>query len=119
MDLYAQNILDRFKHPFHKDKKVVASLCNKEANYSCGDSVEVKLELEGETVKKYSFSSRYRNILEEWSMETASAGSFVLYTTWEGDLREWTIVDETRDNVTPAMRVAMVFIALYSSCPKQ
>jgi nitrogen fixation protein NifU and related proteins len=56
MDLYAQNILDRFKSPFHKDKKVAVSLCNKEANYSCGDSVEVTLELVGDKIKHYSFS---------------------------------------------------------------
>lgn len=56
MDLYAQNILDRFKHPFHKDKAVQPSLWNQEANYSCGDKVEAKLETEGNVLKKYSFS---------------------------------------------------------------
>jgi nitrogen fixation protein NifU and related proteins len=56
MDLYAQNILDRFKHPFHKDKSVKIALSNKEANYSCGDSVEVKLEMSGDKLKQYSFS---------------------------------------------------------------
>ena len=56
MDLYAQNILDRFKHPFHKGKAVKPSLSNQEANRSCGDSVEVALETEGGILKKYSFS---------------------------------------------------------------
>jgi len=56
MDLYAQNILDRFKSPLFKDKSVKANLSNKEANASCGDSVEVKLELTGDKLKKYSFS---------------------------------------------------------------
>ena len=56
MDLYAQNILDRFKSPLHKDKSVKTTLSNKEANASCGDSVEVKLEMVGDKLKKYSFS---------------------------------------------------------------
>lgn len=56
MDLYAQNILDRFKSPLYKDKSVKTTLSNKEANASCGDSVEVKLEIGGNKLKKYSFS---------------------------------------------------------------
>jgi nitrogen fixation NifU-like protein len=56
MDLYAQNILDRFKHPFHKDKSVKPDLQNQEANYSCGDKVDAKLETKGGILVKYSFS---------------------------------------------------------------
>jgi nitrogen fixation protein NifU and related proteins len=55
MDLYAQNILDRFKHPFHKNKAVKPDLQNQEANYSCGDKVDAKLEIKGDKLMKYSF----------------------------------------------------------------
>jgi len=45
MDLYAQNILDRYKEPYYKDKPVKANAINEEVNHSCGDKIEVKLEI--------------------------------------------------------------------------
>ncbi|MBU0706196.1 iron-sulfur cluster assembly scaffold protein [Patescibacteria group bacterium] len=56
MDIYAQNILDRYKKPFYKDKKLDASIRHKEANHSCGDVVEVDLQMQGDKVTAYSFS---------------------------------------------------------------
>jgi len=69
MDIYAQNILDRYKKPFYKSDDVSCrdakscvsnsetSLLNrKEANHSCGDVVEVALEFENEKLKNYQFS---------------------------------------------------------------
>jgi nitrogen fixation NifU-like protein len=56
MDIYAQNILDRYKTPFYRDKKIDANLSHKEANHSCGDTVEIQLELENDKVKAYAFS---------------------------------------------------------------
>lgn len=56
MDIYAQNILDRYKKPFHKDKKLDTKLHCKEANHSCGDIVEVDLKIEDDKVTDYSFS---------------------------------------------------------------
>lgn len=56
MDIYAQNILDRYKKPFHKDKKIDARIHHKEANHSCGDVVEVAMSLEGGKLVGYSFS---------------------------------------------------------------
>lgn len=56
MDIYAQNILDRYKKPFYLDKKIDAHLRHKEANHSCGDSVEVNIQLTGKKITGYSFS---------------------------------------------------------------
>ncbi len=56
MDLYAQNILDRYKNPFYKDKKLDAVINHKEANRSCGDKVELSLKIEGDKVTGYAFS---------------------------------------------------------------
>ena len=56
MDIYAQNILDRYKKPFHKDKKLNADLHHKEANHSCGDVVEIDLKMNGDKVANYTFS---------------------------------------------------------------
>ena len=56
MDLYAQNILDRYKHPFYKDKTLVPTCSHLEANHSCGDKVEVKVIFTNEKASSYSFS---------------------------------------------------------------
>lgn len=58
MDLYAQNILDRYKNPLNKDKSFLPDISRKEANHSCGDSITVELNVTNETskVENYSFS---------------------------------------------------------------
>ena len=56
MDIYAQNILDRYKEPFYKDKKVRSDISGKQVNHSCGDQLEVQLELEDSRIKAYSFT---------------------------------------------------------------
>ncbi len=56
MDIYAQNILDRYKKPFHKDKKLDAAIHRKEANHSCGDVIEVDIQMKNDKVANYSFS---------------------------------------------------------------
>jgi nitrogen fixation NifU-like protein len=56
MDIYAQNILDRYKDPLHKDKKLDTKLHCKEANHSCGDTIEINLKMENNKVTDYSFS---------------------------------------------------------------
>ena len=56
MDIYAQNILDRYKKPFHKDKKLDAGFHRKEANHSCGDTIDINLKIEDNKVTEYSFS---------------------------------------------------------------
>ena len=73
MDIYAQNILDRYKKPYYKslelgawsleqnmDSQLPANSSQlakrKEANHSCGDVVEVGIEFEDGAVKQYQFS---------------------------------------------------------------
>jgi nitrogen fixation NifU-like protein len=56
MDIYAQNILDRYKNPFHKDKKLDAAVHRKEANHSCGDTIEISLKMDDDKAASYSFS---------------------------------------------------------------
>ncbi len=43
MDIYAQNILDRYKEPHYKDKEFSAEITHKEANHSCGDVIETSI----------------------------------------------------------------------------
>ena len=55
MDIYAQNILDRYKKPYHKDKKFVATVSHTEANHSCGDIVGASIQIDHERIKEYGF----------------------------------------------------------------
>ena len=46
MDLYADNILDHYRDPRKKEELKSASVSHKEANYSCGDEVNIQLKIE-------------------------------------------------------------------------
>jgi len=56
LNIYAQNILDRYKKPYHLSKKIDAQIIHREANHSCGDSVEVSIQMDGNKLTDYSFS---------------------------------------------------------------
>lgn len=56
MNLYAQNILDRYKEPYHKDKQLNCTHEHEEINHSCGDKIKVELEIEEGVIKNYSHS---------------------------------------------------------------
>lgn len=55
MDIYAQNILDRYKSPFYKGKTIEPTLSHEEANHSCGDRVRTSLKLKEGRLSAYAF----------------------------------------------------------------
>ncbi len=68
--------------------------------------------------KTITFQSRYTNQFDYWLLKGDTYGSFYLHTEWEGDPREWVIVDELDEEISFAMKLAMLFIATYNSSPK-
>jgi len=57
VDLYAENIMDHYKNPRFKgilDKSDV-SVHQKEANHSCGDVLELDLQIRKNKIKKMAF----------------------------------------------------------------
>jgi len=95
MDIYAQNILDRYKKPYYKKNEMgrgakscvtngVSSffLSHKEANHSCGDVVEIGIEFEDGRVKEYQFSGNGCAI----SMASADMLGDVIEEMTEGDI---------------------------------
>ncbi len=56
MNIYAQNILDRYKKPYHKDKEIQVSIEHEEVNHSCGDKLKIELEIESDKIKNYTFT---------------------------------------------------------------
>ncbi|HLF63938.1 MAG TPA: hypothetical protein VI603_09300 [Saprospiraceae bacterium] len=67
---------------------------------------------------RVNWQSRYGNIRDEWIVREDDSGFFSLYTYWEGDPRDWVVIDELDEDVSYAMRVALIFIAIFNSVPK-
>ncbi len=55
MDIYAQNILDHFKHPHNAGRLAQPTVSRHEANHSCGDAMTVDLALEGLRIADVKF----------------------------------------------------------------
>jgi hypothetical protein len=66
-----------------------------------------------------TLKTRWGNQLDEWELRDKNHGAFRIYTTWERDPRDWTIVDELGEKVSFEMKMMMLFIAVYHSSPKQ
>jgi len=67
-----------------------------------------------------NFKTKYGNQPWEWEIkESDRYGKFKVYTQYEGDPRDWIIQDELDpDQVSLAMRMGMVFVAMVSVIPK-
>ena len=55
MDLYAQNIMDHYRHPRNVGQLDQAAAWRREANYSCGDIVEVWLDVRNGVVRDLKY----------------------------------------------------------------
>lgn len=66
---------------------------------------------------RYKWQSRYANMLEEWVIDNEQYGFFEMYTAFEGDPREWIIVDELEASLPE--RMMLVFLTIINSTPKQ
>lgn len=57
--------------------------------------------------------TRWANTPEEWELrEKREYGRFEQFTAWEGDPRDWVIIDEMDPNVPMPMRMGMVFLPI-------
>lgn len=62
---------------------------------------------------------RYGNTFDEWSVRNSNAGNFEMYTQWQGDPRDWVIVDELGQTVSLPTKMMMAFIVAFHSSPKE
>ncbi len=51
MDLYAENILEHYRHPRKQQNLASSSVSHEEKNVSCGDILEISLIIEDEKIK--------------------------------------------------------------------
>jgi hypothetical protein len=66
---------------------------------------------------QYKWRSRYGNTFEEWVVDTERYGFFEMYTAFEGDPREWIIVDEM--DASLAEKMTLIFLTIINSTPQQ
>lgn len=67
---------------------------------------------------QFNWQSVYANQLSEWTVENSKVGEFFMYNYWEGDPREWVVMDELSEEVSLAMRLAMIFLSVHFSSPR-
>ena len=68
--------------------------------------------------KQFTIKSKYGNTLDQWENREPTNGDLIIYTEREGDARDWIIEDYMNDDIPFVMRMAAVFISIYSSSPK-
>lgn len=56
MDIYADNILDHYKHPHHHGEISDASVTHTEHNPSCGDMIALGLKIDGERIAEIGWT---------------------------------------------------------------
>lgn len=68
--------------------------------------------------EQFTLKCRYGNVIDEWEIRDSKSGAFRLYTNWEGDPREWTIEDDLNESVSLTTKMAIIFLVVYHSSPK-
>ncbi|MEP6645701.1 MAG: hypothetical protein ABJC12_01310 [Saprospiraceae bacterium] len=67
---------------------------------------------------QFNFGTKYANLRDEWDTEDRSNNSFKVKMYWDGDPRDWSVIDDLPEDVSMAMKLAMIFIAIHYSSPK-
>lgn len=79
------------------------------------DPTQWKIKLDN---SQFIIKTKYGSILDQWQNRETSNGYLIIYTEREGDARDWLIEDFMNEDIPFIMRLAAVFIAIYSSSPK-
>jgi hypothetical protein len=66
----------------------------------------------------FVIATRY-NSPDEWMLRDKKHGDFYMYTIYGQDPRDWAVVDELSAEVSAEMRLAMIFVVLFSSTPSE
>ncbi len=66
-----------------------------------------------------TLKSRWTNQFDEWLVQDSNRGQFYMYTMRRMDPRDWTIEDDLDETVSYPMRLALIFLTVYQSTPKQ
>lgn len=62
--------------------------------------------------------TRWGNQLNEWLVEDNARGQFYMSTSIPNDPRDWDIEDELSEDVSLTMKMAIVFLSMFNTVPK-
>lgn len=62
--------------------------------------------------------SKWKNQFDEWLVDDPVRGRFYIYTYTERDPRDWAIEDDLNADVSPAMKMALIFLTVFCGSPK-
>lgn len=66
-----------------------------------------------------NLKSRWKNQLDEWLVDDATRGKFYLYTFVRNDPRDWAIEDNLDASVSQSMKLALIFLTVFVTSPKE
>jgi len=66
-----------------------------------------------------TLKSRWTNQYDEWIAQDPNRGKFYLYTARRQDPRDWVIQDDLNDSVSLPMKLAMIFVTVFQSSPRE
>lgn len=66
-----------------------------------------------------NLKSRWKNQLDEWLVDDATRGRFYLYTFVQNDPRDWAIEDGLDESVSETMKLALIFLVVFVTSPKE
>ncbi len=65
-----------------------------------------------------NWEARYANQRDQWATDRLKEFPFQMKMDWKGDPRQWTIEDQLPDEISLAMKLAMIFLAIHFSAPQ-
>lgn len=66
-----------------------------------------------------TLKSRWTNQYDEWIAQDPNRGKLYLYTVRRQDTRDWAIQDDFDNTVSLPMKLAMIFITVFQSSPRE
>jgi hypothetical protein len=63
-------------------------------------------------------SCKYGNNWNDWTIDDRKRGKISVLTAYQNDARDWNIEDNMSEEVTLPMKMAVVFISIFNSIPK-
>ncbi|MDB4443084.1 MAG: hypothetical protein P8M17_04560 [Saprospiraceae bacterium] len=67
---------------------------------------------------KITLKAAYNNNLNDWKIVENKFGTFELFMEWQDDPRNWTVIDEMDKKISLPFRMALSFLGIIHSIPK-
>ena len=65
----------------------------------------------------FKLEAKFGTRLNEWFVTDKQRGNFEIYTQYEGDPRDWIILDNFDESVSLAFKMAVIFLTVFHSSP--